>query len=152
MFNDRDLSILGAGAVGAILCLMLPWTFAVKVAVAVVILIIAMALAFARMGADRLTLEQYLKRQLIFKFQPRKYSYFPKEKAPARSVPAAITQRHAADRPSFGPLSLDLHEKGLYWLMTIWLIVIGVYVLYWAHFLGGLDQATFWIKHSFKFR
>ena len=83
MFNDRDLSILGAGAVAAILCLMLPWTFAVKVTVAVVILVIAMALAFARMGADRLTLEQYLKRQLVFRFQPRKYSYFPKEKAAA---------------------------------------------------------------------
>ena len=35
--------------------------------------------------------------------------------------------------------------------MTVWLIVIGAYVLYWAHFLGGLDQAAFWIKHSFKF-
>jgi hypothetical protein len=152
MFNDRDLSILGAGAVAAILCLMLPWTFAVKVVVAVVILIIAMALAFARMGADRLTLEQYLKRQLVFRFQPRKYSYFPKEKAAARGVPAAITQRQAADRPSFGPLTLDFTEKGLYWLMTVWLIVIGVYVLYWAHFLGGLDQAAFWIKHSFKYK
>src|SRR4030095_8802444 len=134
MFNDRDLSILGAGAVAAILCLMLPWTFAVKVAVAVVTLIIAMALAFSRMGADRLTLEQYLKRQLVFRFQPRKYSYFQKEKVPARSVPASA--RQSAVRPAFGPLSLDFHEKGLYWLMTIWLIVIGTYVLYWAHFLG----------------
>jgi hypothetical protein len=151
MFNDRDLSILGAGAVAAILCLMLPWTFAVKVAVAVVILVAAMALAFARMGADRLTLEQYLKRQLIFKFQPRKYSYFQKEKVPARDVPAAVTHRQAA-RSSFGPLTLDFTEKGLYWLMTVWLIVISVYVLYWAHFLGGLDQAAFWIKHSFKFK
>ena len=150
MFNDRDLSILGAGAVAAILCLMLPWTFAVKVAVAVVILVIAMALAFARMGADRLTLEQYLKRQLIFRFQPRKYSYFQKEKVPARSVPAVIP-RQPAVRPSFGPLTLDFTEKGLYWLMTIWLIVIGAYVLYWAHFLGGLDQSAFWISHSFKF-
>jgi len=149
MFNDRDLSILGAGAVAAILCLMLPWTFAVKVAVAVVVLVIAMALAFARMGADRLTLEQYLKRQLVFRFQPRKYSYFPKEKAPARGA-AAVMQRQPTVRPSFGPLTLDLTEKGLYWLMTVWLIVIGAYVLYWAHFLGGLDQAAFWIKHSFK--
>ena len=151
MFNDRDLSILGAGAVVAILCLMLPWTFAVKVAVAVVILVIAMALAFARMGADRLTLEQYLKRQLVFRYQPRKYSYFQKEKVPARGVPA-VMPRQPAVRPSFGPLTLDFTEKGLYWLMTIWLIVIGAYVLYWAHFLGGLDQAAFWIKHSFKFK
>lgn len=150
MFNDRDLSILGAGAVAAILCLMLPWTFAVKVAVAVVVLVIAMALAFSRMGADRLTLEQYLKRQLVFRFQPRKYSYFQKEKVPARGAPAAVTQ--SAVRPSFGPLTLDFTEKGLYWLMTVWLIVISAYVLYWAHFLGGLDQAAFWIKHSFKFK
>ena len=152
MFNDRDLSILGAGAVGAILCLMLPWTFAVKVALAVVILVIAMALAFARMGADRLTLEQYLKRQLVFRFQPRKYSYFQKEKVPARGTPAAVTQRQPAVRPSFGPLTLDFTEKGLYWLMTVWLIVISAYVLYWAHFLGGLDQAAFWIKHIYKFK
>jgi len=150
MFNDRDLSILGVGAVAAILCLMLPWTFAVKVAVAVVILVAAMALAFARMGADRLTLEQYLKRQLVFRFQPRKYSYFQKEKIPARGVPAVMS-RQPAVRPSFGPLTLYFTEKGLYWLMTMWLIVIGAYVLYWAHFLGGLDQAAFWIKHSFKF-
>ena len=151
MFNDRDLSILGAGAVAAILCLMLPWTFAMKVVVAVVILIVAMALAFARMGADRLTLEQYLKRQLVFRFQPRKYSYFQKEKVPARGTPT-VMQRQPAVRPSFGPLALDFTEKGLYWLMTMWLIVISAYVLYWAHFLGGLDQAAFWIKHSFKFR
>ena len=150
MFNDRDLSILGGGAVAAILCLMLPWTFAVKVAVAVVILVTAMALAFARMGADRLTLEQYLKRQLIFRFQPRKYSYFQKEKAPTRDLPAVAQQ--SAVRSSFGPLTLDFNEKGLYWLMTVWLIVISVYVLYWAHFLGGLDQAAFWIQHSFKFK
>ena len=152
MFNDRDLSILGVGAVAAILCLMLPWTFAVKVAVAVVILIVAMALAFTRMGADRLTLEQYLKRQLIFRFQPRKYSYFQKEKAPARDVPAAVAQRQSAVRSSFGPLTLNFNERGLYWLMTVWLIVIGAYVLYWAQFLGGLDQAAFWMKHSFKFK
>lgn len=151
MFNDRDLSVLGAGAVAAILCLMLPWTFAVKVAVAVVILVIAMALAFARMGADRLTLEHYLKRQLVFRYQPRKYSYFQKEKVPARGVPV-VMPRQPAVRPSFGPLMLDFTEKGLYWLMTVWLIVIGAYVLYWAHFLGGLDQAAFWIKHSFKFK
>ena len=149
MFNDRDLSILGAGAVGAILCLMLPWTFAVKVAVAVVILITAMALAFARMGADRLTLEQYIKRQLVFKYQPRKYSYFQKEKTTARDVPAVMS-RQPAGRPSFGPLTLDFTEKGLYWLMTAWLTVIGAYVLYWAHFTGGLEKAAFWIQHTIK--
>lgn len=149
MFNDRDLSILGTGAVAAILSLMLPWTFAVKVAVAVVVLVLAMALAFARMGADRLTLEQYLKRQLVFRFQPRKYSYFQKEKAPTRGARTGGPQWPVV-RPSFRPFALDLTEKGLYWLMTVWLIVVGTYVLYWAHFLGGLDQAAFWLKHSYR--
>jgi hypothetical protein len=152
MFNDRDLSILGVGAVAAILCLMLPWTFAVKVAAAVVLLVIAMALAFARMGADRLTLEQYLKRQIIFRFQPRKYSYFQKEKAAPIGIRTVGTQPEAAVCTSLVPLTLDLTEKGLYWLMTVWLIVISVYVLYWAQFLGGLDQAAFWLKHSFRFK
>jgi len=152
MFNDRDLTILGAGAVGAVLCLMLPWSFAVKIVVAVVILIVAMALAFTRMGADRLTLEQYIKRQLVFKFQPRKYSYFQKEKASARSapMPATITAQPPSVRPSFGPLALNLNDKGLYWLMTVWLFVIGAYVLYWAQFLGGLKQAAFWVLRTLR--
>ena len=79
--------------------------------------------AFARMGADRLTPEQYLKRQLVFRFQPRKYSYFPKEKVPARVVGGRIS-RQTAVRLLFRVLfSLDFTEKGLYWLMTVWLIV-----------------------------
>jgi hypothetical protein len=152
MFNDRDLTILGVGAVGAVLCLMLPWPFAVKIAVAVVILVAAMALAFTRMGADRLTLEQYIKRQLVFKFQPRKYSYFQKEKTSARSTPMPVTiaAQPPSVRPSFGPLALNLDDKGLYWLMTVWLFVIGAYVLYWAQFLGGLKQAAFWVLHTFR--
>lgn len=152
MFNDRDLTILGAGAVGAVLCLMLPWSFGVKIVVAVVILVIAMALAFTRMGADRLTLEQYIKRQLVFKFQPRKYSYFQKEKTSVRSAPTPATAaaQSRGVRPSFGPLALNLDDKGLYWLMTVWLFVIGAYVLYWAQFLGGLKQAAFWVLHTFR--
>lgn len=147
MFNDRDLGVLGGGALGAILCLMLPWSFAAKVTVAVVLLVISMALAFARFGADRLTLEQYLKRQLIFRFQPRRYSYFRKGE-PARSpaVPASNTGR----RPVIDPISFQLDETGLYWLMTAWLAVIGSYVVYWAHYLGGMKQAAFWIEQTFK--
>jgi hypothetical protein len=152
MFNDRDLTILGAGAVGAVLCLMLPWSFGVKVVVAVVILVIAMALAFARLGADRLTLEQYVKRQLIFRFQPHKYSYFQKGKVYAKDVPTRETRRRRpqAVLPAFAPLSLNFDGRGLYWLMSVWLFVIGVYVLYWAQFLGGLKQAAFWVQHTFR--
>jgi hypothetical protein len=147
MFNDRDLGVLGGGALGAILCLMLPWSFAAKVTVAVVLLVFSMALAFARFGADRLTLEQYLKRQLIFRFQPRRYSYFRKDESGRSSpMPAADSAR----QPIIGPISFRLDETGLYWLMTAWLAVVGSYVVYWAQYLGGMKQAAFWLQHTFK--
>jgi len=147
MFNDRDLGVLGGGALGAILCLMLPWSFAAKVTVAVVILVISMALAFARFGADRLTLEQNLKRQLVFRFQPRRYSYFRKEAPNSRP---AIPTPSVAHRPVIGSISFRMDETGLYWLMTAWLAVIGTYVVYWAQYLDGMKQAAFWIQQTFK--
>lgn len=141
MFNDRDLGILGAGALGAILCLMLPWSFGVKVTVAVLILVIFMALAFVRLGGDRLTLEQHLKRQLLFAFQPRRYSYFPKAAKSNATKPDTISAR-----PAISPIAFKLNDTGLYWLMTAWLVVIGAYVVYWAYFLDGAKDAAFWIE------
>ena len=145
MFNDRDLGILGAGALGAILCLMLPWSFGAKVTVAVLILVIFMALAFVRLGGDRLTLEQYLKRQLVFAFQPRRYSYFPKAAKSNEAKPGV-----ASSRPRIIPIAFKLNDTGLYWLMTVWLVVIGAYVVYWAYFLDGAKDAAFWIEHIVK--
>jgi len=145
MFNDRDLGILGAGALGAILCLMLPWSFGAKVTVAVLILVAFMVLAFFRLGGDRLTLEQYLKRQLIFAFQPRRYSYFPKAAKRNKAKPGV-----EAACPAVRPIAFRLDETGVYWLMTVWLVVIGAYVLYWAYFLDGMKDATFWIEKIIK--
>ena len=145
MFNDRDLGLLGGGALGAILCLMLPWSFTAKVIVAVVILIVSMALAFARFGADRLTLEQYVKRQLVFRFQPRRYSYFRKGEATKSAAMPNVTRV-----PVIGPITFRLDETGLYWLMTAWLAVVGAYVVYWAQYLDGMKQAAFWIHQTFR--
>jgi hypothetical protein len=126
---------------------MLPWLFALKVTAAVVMLIISMALAFARFGADRLTLEQYMKRQLMYRFQPRRYSYFRKgETIKSSSIPV----QPRAPRPVIGPISFRIDESGLYWLMTVWLAVIGSYVVYWAQYLDGMKQAEFWIRQAFK--
>jgi len=144
MFNDRDLGILGAGALGAILCLMLPWSFGAKVTVAVLILVVFIALAFIRLGGDRLTLEQYLKRQIAFAFQPRKYSYFPKA---ARNSGSSAK---ASSRLAMRPFAFKLDDTGLYWLMTVWLVVIGAYVLYWAYFLEGTREAAFWIERLIR--
>ena len=110
MFNDRDLGVLGGGALGAILCLLLPWSFALKVTAAAVILVISMALAFARFGADRLTLEQYIKRQLMFRFQPRRYSYFRTGQT-LKGVP--VPAQSKASRPVIGPISFRIYETGL---------------------------------------
>ena len=145
MFNDRDLGLLGGGALGAILCLMLPWSFTAKVIVAVVILIVSMALAFARFGADRLTLEQYVKRQLVFQFQPRRYSYFRKGEAVKSMVGPSVIRP-----PVIGPITFRLDETDLYWLMTAWLAVVGAYVVYWAQYLNGMKQAAFWIQKTFR--
>jgi len=145
MFNDRDLGILGAGALGAILCLMLPWSFGVKVTVAVLILVLFMALAFVRLGGDRLTLEQHLKRQLMFAFQPRRYSYFHKAAQRNEGKPDVMSVR-----PETRPIGFKLDETGLYWLMTVWLVVIGAYVVYWAYFLGGAKDAAFWVEQIIR--
>jgi hypothetical protein len=34
--------------------------------------------------------------------------------------------------------------------MTVWLAVIGSYVVYWAQYLDGMKQAAFWIQQTFK--
>ena len=147
MFNDRDLGILGAGALGAILCLMLPWSFGVKVTVAVLLLVIFMALAFLRLGGDRLTLEQYLKRQILFAVQPRRYSYF--RKAPKSTVSSPKPGVELA-RSVIRPIAFQLNDVGWYWLMTVWLMVISAYVLYWAYFLDGANEAAFWVKQIIR--
>jgi hypothetical protein len=104
-----------------------------------------MALAFVRLGGDRLTLEQYLKRQLVFAFQPRRYSYFPKAAKSNEAKPSV-----EAARPAISPVAFKLDDTGLYWLMTVWLVVIGAYVVYWAYFLGGAKDAAFWIEQIVK--
>jgi len=145
MFNDRDLGILGAGALGAILCLMLPWSFGAKVTVAVLILVLFMAIAFIRLGGDRLTLEQHLKRQFVFAFQPRRYSYFDKTTQRNEVKPNVVSVH-----PELIPIGYKLDDTGLYWLMTVWLVVIGVYVVYWAYFLGGAKEAAFWVEQIIR--
>jgi hypothetical protein len=53
MFNDRDLGILGAGALLAVVCLFLPFSFVGKVVTGFLVLVGFMALALLRLGPDR---------------------------------------------------------------------------------------------------
>ena len=50
MFNDRDLGIIGAGALAAVLCLFMPFSFVGKVVVGFVVLILFMVAALLRLG------------------------------------------------------------------------------------------------------
>ena len=100
-----------------------------------------------QVDGDRLTLEQYLKRQLVFAFQPRRYSYFPK--ATKNNVSSAKPGVESA-RSAIRPIAFQWNDAGWYWLMTVWLVVIGAYVLYWAYFLDGTKDAAFWIEQIIR--
>src|SRR5258706_12419268 len=69
MFNDRDLGILGAGALLAILCLFLPLSFTGKVVIGFLVLVGFMALALLRLGPDRVPLEVWLTRRFRYSMQ-----------------------------------------------------------------------------------
>ena len=73
MFNDRDLGILGAGALLAVLSLFLPLSFAGKVVVGFLVLVAFMALALLRLGPDRVPLEVWLMRRFRYSMQTRQY-------------------------------------------------------------------------------
>src|SRR3990170_644067 len=73
MFNDRDLGILGAGALLAVLCLFLPLPFAGKVVIGFLVLVGFMALALLRFGPDRVPPEVWLARRFRYANQTRKY-------------------------------------------------------------------------------
>src|SRR5512133_3209039 len=99
MFNDRDLGILGGGAMLAVLCLFLPFSFIGKIVVGFLVLVSFMVIALLRLGPDRVPPEVWLMRRVRYGMEVRKYvnqkepsevkaSAVPKEKpAPRESIP-----------------------------------------------------------------
>jgi len=67
MFNDRDLGVLGAGALLAVLCLVLPLPFVGKVVLGLSVLVGFIVLALLRLGPDRIALEEWLIRRIRFR-------------------------------------------------------------------------------------
>ena len=53
MFNDRDLAVIGSGAVLSIFCLLLPVSFAWKIIIGLGVLVLSMVLALLRLGTHR---------------------------------------------------------------------------------------------------
>ena len=144
MFNDRDLFIIGAGALLAVFCLVLPFSFAGKVVVGLGVLIGFMVLALLRLGPDRIPFEEWLRRRIRFRLQARRYTYQqpgydkPRKEKKGRqeaeeSEPLVATRPTGARVPlsGFQPVGLALEEIGIYPLATVFLSVVGIYFLSW---------------------
>lgn len=161
MFNDRDLGILGAGALLAVLCLFLPLSFAGKVVIGFLVLIGFMALALLRLGPDRVPLEVWLTRRFRYSMQTRQYvnqqtatrkteSVQPSQKQkPERPVKERPTFEQSAPSssatPVVHPIDLAWNEVGVYPLLTALLGVVGVYFVVWLA-NGGAVELSFWFR------
>ena len=138
MFKDRDLFIIGTGALLAIFCLLLPFAFAVKVFLGMTTLIFFMVMGLARFGKDRIPLETWLKRRIDFKLRPRKHVY----QRPGYALPVAkpghtpIVEEEPAEQsaipsPATAPVTFALHAGNVYHLAGVFLGVVGVYFVAW---------------------
>jgi len=161
MFNDRDLGILGAGALLAVLCLFLPLSFAGKVVIGFLVLIGFMALALLRLGPDRVPLEVWLTRRFRYSMQTRQYVnqqtatrktesvQSSQKQKPERPVKERPTIEHSAPSSSahsvVHPIDLAWNEVGVYPLLTALLGVVGVYFAVWLA-NGGAVELSFWFR------
>jgi hypothetical protein len=156
MFNDRDLGILGAGALLAVLCLFLPFSFAGKVVVGFLVLVGFMALALLRLGPDRVPPEVWIARRFRYSMQARQY--VNQQTASRKTESAGPSQKQRPDRsavereqpaPIFStqtilqPLDLAWDEVGVYPILTALLGVVGVYFAVWLA-NGGAQELSLW--------
>jgi len=157
MFNDRDLGILGAGALLAVLCLFIPLSFTGKVVIGFLVLVSFMALALLRLGPDRIPPEVWLSRRFRYAMQTRQYvnqqtatkraeakPQSPKQKAERLSI------RHEQPSLVFDPNAIHTHpidlawnEVGVYPLLTVLLGVVGIYFSVWLAG-GGAQELSIW--------
>lgn len=145
MFNDRDLGILGGGALLAVLCLFLPFSFAGKIVVGFLVLVGFMVLALLRLGPDRVPPEVWLMRRVRYGMDVRKYvnQKEPSGAAGDAGVKATKPAGPPAPAPQFQPLDLAWGEVGVYPLLTAFLGVVAVYFAFWLS-RGGADQIAIW--------
>ncbi len=141
MLKDRDLGILGAGALAAVFCLFLPLPFGGKAALGLGVLVVFMALALLRAGSDRVPLEVWLKRRLRYFWSTRRF-VFQKDSAPLQLPPRPAPAPAAAPAPAFvWPVSLALEDGRAGQLVTVGLGTTGLYFLAWLAQGGGSELA-----------
>ncbi|MCK6585777.1 MAG: hypothetical protein L6Q49_21955 [Anaerolineales bacterium] len=155
MFNNRDIGILGTGALLAVLCLFLPLSFAGKVVIGFLVLVGFMALALLRLGPDRVPPEVWMTRRFRYAMQTRQYV---NQQTATRRAEPANTQRQKSPRPVFErdapsfaaqsvihPIDLAWNEVGVYPLLTALLGVVGVYFVVWLA-NGGAEELSIWFR------
>jgi len=156
MFNNRDLGILGTGALLAVLCLFLPLSFTGKVVIGFLVLVGFMALALLRLGPDRVPPEVWLMRRFRYSMQTRQ---FVNQQAASKKTEAAPSPKQKVERPSTRheqpapvfdpntvntrPIDLAWNEVGVYPLLTVLLGVVGIYFTVWLA-NGGAQELAFW--------
>jgi hypothetical protein len=96
-------------------------------------------LALIRLGPDRVPMEVFLKRRIKFATQVRQHTYHGGRDTATPSTRIPRTPSH------FRPLSLQLDDSNIYWVVSIWLAVIGIYFVIWLQ-NGGAEEISFWIK------
>jgi hypothetical protein len=151
MFRDRDLLLLGGGALLSVFCLLLPVPFAGKLVAGAFTLVGFMVLALLRLGPDRIPPEEWLHRRLRFRLSPRRFVYHrPGWKLPPRQK----MPLHPTETPTAGQIRLSLsgHPRGnrfslamalppggIYPLASVLLAVLGVYFIAWLA-QGGAEE------------
>jgi len=145
MQDNRQLYILGAGGFFAIVCLLPSWNFIFKMILATLILAGAMALALVRCGQDRIPLEEYLWRQIRYRSGTWRYSY---RGSRDRYAPAPLPVSRPAPPVSLAPVVIDWEGTNVYFLLTIWLAVLGIYFSVWLYAGGSVDLAG-WLTGDF---
>jgi hypothetical protein len=149
MFNDRDLGILGAGALLAVLCLFLPFSFVGRIVVGFLVLVLFMVLALMRLGPDRVPPEVWLQRRVRYGLDVRQNvnQQKPSSAPAAQKNEKQEPRRTVTPTPAvqFRPLDLAWGEVGIYPLLTAFLAVIAIYFSFWLA-RGGADQLAVWFK------
>ena len=159
MFNDRDLGILGAGALLAVLCLFLPLSFTGKVVIGFLVLVAFMALALLRLGPDRVPPEVWLMRRFRYSMQTRQYvnqqtatRKTENNSSPPKQKPQRPTMEGEHSAPPYQPqgmqttirpIDLAWNEIGVYPLLTALLGVRGIYFTVWLA-NGGAQEISIW--------
>jgi hypothetical protein len=150
MFRDRDLFLLGAGALLSAFCLLLPLPFVGKLISGVFTLVGFIVLALLRLGPDRVPPEEWLRRRLRFRLSPRRFVYHrPGWKLPTRRAPAWQTRGSVLQPARNSPpglrraegfaITLALPKGGVYPLVSVLLAVLGIYFVAWLA-QGGAEE------------